>query len=139
MTKRKLLYIFLVISVVPGLVVSFLLKENFERPRPRDVTEFNGTKDFYKAFTITHEGKKSFSSGHVAAAFSLLGLVYLVQRRRAFWFALTLTYALSMMVARVASGAHFLSDVVTSFFIVYIANLILYYYLIEKNKKEENL
>lgn len=134
MTKRKLLYIILVITLAPGLIVNFVLKENFERPRPKQTIEFGGKYKFYPAYTFTHQGKKSFSSAHVAAAFSLMGIALLAQKRRKFWMMLTLLYAVGMMIARVAAGAHFFSDVVTSFFIVYIANNILYYYLIEEKE-----
>jgi len=135
LTKRKLLYIFLVLALAPGLIINLFLKEGFERPRPKQIIEFNSKKEFYPAYTITNQGKDSFSSGHVAAAFSLLGLAMLAQRRRAFWMNLVLVYGVGMMIARMSAGAHFFSDVVTSFFIVYIANNILYKYLIEK--KEE--
>ncbi|MDA3909420.1 MAG: phosphatase PAP2 family protein [Sulfurimonas sp.] len=40
--------------------------------------------------------------------------------------ALALTFGTSVSLARMAAGGHFLSDVVTSFFIVYITTHILY-------------
>lgn len=137
MTKRKLLYIFLVLALAPGLIVNIFLKEGFERPRPKQIIEFGSKKEFYPAYTFTNQGKDSFSSGHVAAAFSLMGLAMLAKRRRDFWINLTLIYGTGMMVARVAAGGHFFSDVVTSFFIVYISTHILYKYLIED--KEDNV
>ncbi len=133
-TKRKLIYIFLVLALAPGLIVNLFLKEGFERPRPKQIIEFGSKKEFYPAYTLTNQGKDSFSSGHVAAAFSLMGLAMLAQRRREFWINLTLVYGVGMMIARVAAGAHFFSDVVTSFFIVYISTHILYKYLIEDSK-----
>lgn len=137
MTKRKLLYIFLVLALAPGLIVNLFLKEGCERPRPVQIKEFGSKKEFYPAFTITNQGKDSFSSGHVAAAFSLVGLAMLAQRRRKLWIMIATTYGIGMMIARVAAGGHFLSDVITSFFIVTIANLILYKYLIENEQSEQ--
>ena len=134
-TKRKLLYIFLVLALAPGLIVNLFLKEGCERPRPKQIIEFGSKKEFYPAYTITNQGKDSFSSGHVAAAFSLMGLAMLAKRRREFWIKLTLIYGTGMMIARVAAGAHFFSDVLTSFFIVYISTHILYKYLIENSEE----
>jgi len=137
MTKRKLLYIFLVLVLAPGLIVNLFLKESCERPRPKQIIEFGSKKEFYPAFTLTNQGKDSFSSGHVAAAFSLVGLAMLAQRRRKVWIGVATTYGIGMMIARIAAGGHFLSDVVTSFFIVTIANLILYKYIIENEQSEQ--
>jgi len=137
--KRTVLYIFLVFSLAPGLIVHAYFKDTFERPRPRQVVEFGGKKDFYPAYTLTEQDKSSFSSGHVAAAFSLLGIAMLANKRRRFWINITLIYGTGMMVARVVAGGHFFSDVVTSFFVVYISTHILYKYLIEHPAKEKAL
>lgn len=127
--KRKLLYIILVLSFVPGGVVEYGLKQNFERPRPKEVTLFGGKKEFYPAYTFANQHSKSFSSGHAAAATSLIGLSLLFRRKTLFF--VTLLYSFGMMVARVGVGGHFASDVLTSFFLVYIANNILYTFIIK--------
>ncbi len=134
--KRKVLYIFLVLALAPGLIVHAILKDTFERPRPRQVIELGGKRDFYPAYTLANEDKSSFSSGHVAATFSLLGIALLAKRRRNFWIKLTLIYGTGMMIARIAAGGHFFSDVVTSFFIVYITTHLLYKYLIEDHSDD---
>lgn len=136
LTKRKLIYILLVLSLAPGAIVQYGFKNQFERPRPRHVVEFGGTKKFYPAYTVAHENGKSFSSGHVAAAFSLLGVAMLARKRRKFWITLVMLYGTGMMVARMAAGGHFFSDVMTSFFIVYIATNVLYKYMIENQEEK---
>jgi len=135
LTKRKMLYIILVLTLVPGAVVQFGFKEQFERPRPRNVIEFHGKKPFAPAYTFTNENGKSFVSGHTAAATSLLGIVLLIKKWQKIWLVLTYLYIFGIMVARIAAGGHFFSDVITSFFLVYIANQILYKYLIENEEK----
>ena len=130
--KRVFVYLILVLSLAPGLIINAGLKINWDRARPIEIKEFHGSKEFTPAFILSDQNGQSFSSGHVAAAFSLYGIALLAQRRRAFWIKLTLTYGFGMSIARIAAGGHFLSDTVTSFFIVYIITNILYYYLIEK-------
>jgi len=129
--KRVIIYSFLVLSIAPGLIVNSLLKQNWGRARPHQIVHYGGDKEFSAAFIPSDQKGYSFSSGHVAAAFSLVGLALLTQRKRKFWIALTITYAVLMSIARVSAGGHFFSDVITSFFIVYITTQILYGYLIQ--------
>lgn len=132
--KRVFLYMFLVLALAPGLIVNAGLKINWDRARPIEIKTFHGEKEFTPAFIISDQGGQSFSSGHVAAAFSLYGLALLAKRRRQMWINLALTYGFGMCVARMAAGGHFLSDTVTSFFIVYITTNLLYYFIIEKKQ-----
>lgn len=130
---KVLLYLLLVLSIAPGLIVNTGLKENWERARPAQTTLFGGTKEFTPAFIISDQDGYSFSSGHTAAAFSLLGFALLATKRRTFWITLALTYGVFVSIARMAAGGHFLSDVVTSFFIVYIATNFFYSLILKKD------
>lgn len=128
---RVAIYCVLVLSLAPGLIVNTILKEHWGRARPAEIVQFGGTKKFTPAFVISDQGGNSFSSGHGAAAFSLLGFALLAKRRRKFWIALALSYGIAVSFARIIAGGHFLSDNITSFFIVYITTYILYSYIIE--------
>jgi len=130
--KKTILYILLVLSLAPGLIVNSLLKEEWGRARPMDIVEFGSTKTFTPAFILSDQGGNSFSSGHGAAAFSVLGFALLARSRKKFWIALALSYGVAVSFARIIGGGHYLSDNVTSFFIVYIATYALYGYIIEK-------
>ena len=130
---KVLLYLLLVLSIAPGLIVNAGLKENWERARPAQTTFFGGDKEFTPAFIISDQGGYSFSSGHTAAAFSLLGFALLATKRRTFWVTLALTYGVFVSIARMAAGGHFFSDVVTSFFIVYIFTHIFYSLIFKKD------
>ena len=130
---KVLLYILLVLAIAPGLVVNAGLKENWERARPAQTTIFGGDKEFTPAFIMSDQGGYSFSSGHTAAAFSLLGFALLATKRRTFWISMALSYGVFVSVARMAAGGHFFSDVVTSFFIVYIFTYMFYSLVLKKD------
>ncbi|MFT7003549.1 MAG: lipid A 4'-phosphatase [Sulfurimonas sp.] len=123
---KVIIYIVLVLSIAPALIVNTTLKENWGRARPAQIIDFGGQKEFTPAFIPSNQGGYSFSSGHSAAAFSFLGFALLAKRRQKLFIALALTYGIFVSLARMAAGGHFLSDVVTSFFIVYITTHILY-------------
>jgi len=125
-SKKVLLYIFLVLSIAPGLIVNSVLKEHMGRARPVDIIQFGGNKEFTPAFIPSNQGGNSFTSGHAAAAFSLTGFALLARTRRKAWMALALSYGVAVIIARMGAGGHFLSDNITSFFIVFISTHILY-------------
>jgi len=94
----------------------------------RSKWEINSRKaiGMFPAFMMSNQDGYSFSSGHAAAAFSLLGFALLAKRRQKLFITTVLVYGTLVSLARMAAGGHFLSDVVTSFFIVYIATHVLY-------------
>jgi len=129
---KVILYLLLTLGLAPGLIVDSVLKENWERARPSQVTQFGGDKAFSPAFIISDQKGYSFVSGHVAGAFSLLAFALLLKRQRTFWISVVFIYGVLVSFARVSAGGHFLSDVVTSFFLVYIFTTIFYAWLIEE-------
>jgi membrane-associated phospholipid phosphatase len=121
----------LVLAIGCGFIVNFGLKDHFHRARPRDVVEFGGTKLFSPAFQVSNQCKTncSFSSGDAAGGFFCLALALALSRRRAAYIA-GLGVGVVMSIARISSGAHFLSDTVTSFFVMLLVADVLYYYLL---------
>jgi lipid A 4'-phosphatase len=124
--SRTMLYIVLVLSIAPGLIVNTTLKEHWGRARPAQITQFGGHKEFTPAFVLSDQNGRSFSSGHTAAAFSFVGFALLAKRRKKLWISLALTYGVLVSFARLIAGGHFFSDIVTSFFIVWIVTHLLY-------------
>jgi len=124
--SKAMLFIVLFLTIAPALIVNTTLKENWGRARPAQTINFGGQKEFTPAFIISDQDGYSFSSGHTAAAFSLLGFALLAKRRQRLFVSLVLVYGTLVSLARMAAGGHFFSDVVTSFFIVYISTHILY-------------
>lgn len=124
--SKAILFIVLFLTIAPALIVNATLKENWGRARPAQTINFGGQKEFTPAFIPSNQDGYSFSSGHTAAAFSLLGFALLAKKRKRLFISLVLVYGTLVSLARMAAGGHFFSDVVTSFFIVYISTHILY-------------
>lgn len=104
----------------PTLLVNSGLKEHWHRARPGQIVEFGGQKQFTPAWIISDQCARncSFTSGHAAAGFSFLIGYFVAQSPLWLWLGVlagTLTGLTRIMV-----GAHFLSDVVFSFFVVYL-------------------
>lgn len=128
---KRVLYLLFVLIVGAGLIVNAGLKDNFGRARPRDIVEFGGSKLFTPAYVISGECRTncSFSSGDAAGGFFALALAMALSRRRAIFVA-TAAVGVLVSLARIASGAHFFSDTVASFFIMLIVADVSYYYMV---------
>ncbi|MCX6076330.1 MAG: phosphatase PAP2 family protein [Campylobacterales bacterium] len=135
MNAKVVLYLLLVLGVAPGLIVNVTLKDNWGRARPAEITNFGGTKEFTPAFIPSNQGGYSFSSGHAAAAFSLIGFALLSRKRKKFWMSLAFAYGVFVSLARMSAGGHFLSDVVTSFFIVTLFTYIFHMLVLQKDEQ----
>ncbi len=123
---RKLLYVLLVLGLGSGLVVNEVLKEHLGRARPARTVVYGGDKPFTPLFVPTEHPGYSCTSGHAAAAFSLLAFGFADRRRRKAWFVIALVYGAAVSLARVSAGGHFFSDVMGSLFIMYITAGALY-------------
>jgi len=125
-TGRALVFLLLLLALGPGLIVNGLLKENWGRARPINLMQFGGSDRFTAAFVLSDQEGKSFSSGHTAASAYWIVAVLLIAPRRIWFLSLAIAYSLAVSWMRMAAGGHFLSDVVTSYFIVAILALALY-------------
>lgn len=128
---KRVAYLLLVLILGAGVIVNVALKDNFGRARPRDIVEFGGSKHYTAPFVISGEcGKNcSFASGEAAGGFFGLALAMALSRRRALFVAAAGVGAW-VSFCRIASGAHFISDTVVSFFVMLIVADVLYYYLV---------
>ncbi len=133
---KKIAYLFLVLLLGAGLIVNLVLKDNFGRARPRNVVEFGGTRLYTAPFIVSDEcGKNcSFSSGEAAGGFFFLALARALSRRRAV-LAAAFGFGAMASLCRIASGAHFFSDTVASFFVMLIVADVLYYYLLSPERE----
>jgi|APFre7841882630_1041343.scaffolds.fasta_scaffold01602_6 membrane-associated PAP2 superfamily phosphatase len=132
---RKLaLYFILLLALGPGLIVNYIFKDYWGRPRPNQVDVFGGDKKYQQVWQtgIAGEGK-SFPSGHAAIAFYLFSPFLALRRFSARWalffLMLGIAYGLLMGLTRMVQGGHFPSDVLWAGGIVYLTGLILYYAL----------
>lgn len=125
-TGRKLLFLLCLLALLPGLIVNQVLKENWGRARPVNVTEFGGTSRFTPPFVTSDQGGGSFSSGHAAAAFYLVAVAAVLFGSKSHWVLVALLYAGLVGIARMAAGGHYFSDVATSAFLLLFGYLILH-------------
>lgn len=132
--RRGAIFLVLVMAIGPGLIVNGVFKAHWGRPRPRDMVELGGTRAYVAPLVKgPRENGGSFCSGHAATAFYLL-TPYFLLRRRSRWNAAAvlvcgLAYGSMMGYARMAQGAHFLSDIVWALGVVYLSALAVFYAL----------
>lgn len=119
---RTIFYLMLVMAIGPGIMVHWVLKEQLERPRPRQVTEFSGALAYAPPpFTPAYwqnpptEGH-SFPSGHAAMGYYLAAFAFLARQRRAkaLWLSTGILAGLIVGVGRMLQGGHFASDILFS-------------------------
>ena len=124
-------YLLSVLILGAGLTVNVALKNGFGRARPRNVAQFGGRQQFSPAFAIGDEcaSNCSFSSGDGAGACFALALALALSRRRSVLVAAA-AFGVLVSFSRIASGAHFLSDTVVSFFVMWIIADVLYFYML---------
>ena len=116
-TTRALTFLLVGLAAGPGLVVNWVFKDHWGRPRPRDVTQFGGSMDFMPALVPggACERNCSFVAGHPSTVFWLAAFGFLLAggRRYAVFTASALVGGVAGL-GRVLQGGHFLSDVIFS-------------------------
>lgn len=140
-TRKKLLglepkaYLYLLLVFVVGIVlmVNVLFKQHWGRARPDQIIDFGGTLKFTRAFVISRQGEShgSWPSGHAAFGFYFFAVAMLLRKRRAIVMVLAGCLGAFIGLMRMIQGRHFLSDVVSAFFIIYIVARVTYYLMYE--------
>lgn len=131
--RKQAVYLAAVMIIGPGLLVNTLFKDNFGRPRPRDIIEFGGQQQYHQLLQSDWGNTgRSFPCGHCSAAFYFVVLYFCARGRKSRWLpyaGLTfgLGYGIFMGIARIVQGGHFLSDVLWSAGIVYLTAGVLFY------------
>lgn len=136
-------FVLLLFLLGPGLVVNGILKAHWGRARPINVVDFGGTANFTPAYQITDQcaANCSFVSGEgagtMAMALSVLLILHLL-RDRLPKIAVRLGQGAALLALafvgwqRVASGGHFLSDVLLSWLLVALIAAILARFLLNR-------
>lgn len=128
-------YTYLLAVFVIGVIIitNAVLKNGWARARPDETREFGGDRRFTPAFVIAGErdGNGSWPSGHATFGFSFVAVGLLLKKRRTAAVATAGGLGGLIGLARVAQGRHFLSDVVSAFFIMYIVARVLYWVMFE--------
>ena len=123
-------FLLVVLLVGPGIIVHPILKDNWDRPRPRDIQQFGGELTFSPAFVMADQpgNNQSFASGHGAMGFFFIAFAWVFRKRRYFLAGLAIGAIVSM--GRIVQGGHFVSDVVTAGFIVYFTSQVVAHYML---------
>ena len=133
---RLWVFVLLLYVIGPGIVVNGLLKAHWGRARPINVADFGGTAQFTPAWQITDQcaANCSFVSGEGAGTMAMVisvGLILSLMRDRLSQTAQRLGQG-ALLIAlgfvgwqRVASGGHFLSDVLLSWLLIALIAAIL--------------
>ena len=132
--RRSGVFVLLALAIGPGLVVNVLFKDHWGRARPAQIAAFGGDKRFTPVFVPSDQcgSNCAFPAGDPAVGFSLVSFGFLVAapRRRRAAIGGALALGALMGVARMAQGAHFLSDVIASGFLVFAASWALYRWIV---------
>lgn len=132
---RRVAWFFLALLILgPGLIANLWMKEQWGRPRPREVEEFGGRAPFESVFAMDFSGEgKSFPCGHATMGFFFVGAWFLLRKARPGLGLLCLVLALLwgglIGYARMIQGGHFPTDVVWSAAVMWIAAALLFYLL----------
>jgi membrane-associated PAP2 superfamily phosphatase len=128
-TSRNALVPLVTYVIGVGGIVNLILKETFGRARPRDILEFGGDHQFTSAWEFSNAcaSNCSFTSGEAAGAAALFSAMFILpvsstSSRVATGLVIALI-AGALSLNRIAFGAHFLSDVLLSIFIVFAISL----------------
>jgi len=115
--RRPLTYFFVAGVLIPGALVNWGFKDNWQRARPYQVQNFGGTQQFTRAAVMTDQcdANCAFVSGHVACGVFLASLGLVHRRRMRHWTALGVFGGLFIGFARMADMAHWMSDVLWAF------------------------
>ena len=124
------LFLALLLIVGPGILVNWVFKPCWCRPRPHTTRPFGGPREFLPVWQFgSGDDDFSFPSGHAATGFYLMAPAFVCYRRRPWLAAAFLLFGLAagavIGLARIAAGGHFPSDVLWSGGIVYFTALAL--------------
>lgn len=141
--RRHALMLFLTLVLGPGLFVNTIFKDHWGRPRPRQVSELGGTMRYQCFYEKGVAGRgKSFACGHSSMGYYFVVLYFLARRKRrwapALWMA-AFIYGTLIGTARMAAGAHFVSDVLWSAVFPCAVAWLLYYVILDIPRSEDAL
>ena len=144
--RRGALALLLTLIVGAGIIINLGFKEHWGRPRPKQIVEFGGTQE-YRAFwqpkfgSVDGDHQKSFPSGHSSIGFFYFSLILAGRRYKSSLMTnsgvgLTTFWGSGMMITRVAQGAHFVSDVVTSPVIMWSVALLADHFVFASHRRQ---
>ncbi len=130
--RRPAIFLLSVLILFEGLVVHNLLKNQWGRPRPKQVIEFGGDqpfRPFYSPNFHATERARSFPCGHCGMGFYFMSLAWLGWKKRSkplLWSGVALAVGLGFLLSwtRIAQGGHFFSDILGSLLVLWYGVLL---------------
>jgi membrane-associated PAP2 superfamily phosphatase len=121
--SRAAIFLLAALALGPGLLVNVILKSEWPRPRPNEVTQFGSVERFVAWWdprsTCTYNC--SFVAGEASSAFWMLAPASLVPPPwRAPAYAGAVLYGLAVGGLRIVMGAHYFTDVIFAGVFVFI-------------------
>jgi len=120
---RAVVLMLATLALAPGLVTNVILKDNWGRPRPIDVTEFKGEEHFIPWWDPRGDCPKncSFVAGEPSGAIWMMSAAAVLPPLwRPAAYGLVLAFAAVIGVVRLAGGGHFASDILFSAVFTYL-------------------
>jgi lipid A 4'-phosphatase len=111
---RAVIFLTLTFLLGPGMLVNWMLKEHWSRPRPHEVVEFGGNKPFMPWWDPRGacEQNCSFVSGETSTAtWTLAAAILIPGTMGTVAVGTAATYTVAMAVMRLVVGGHFFTDV----------------------------
>ena len=140
--RRHLLFLILSLAIGPGLLVNVIFKDHWGRPRPRQIEQFGGHWHHQDVLDKGVSGRgKAFPCGHSSMGYYFVVFYFLLRRKRRLAAFMSLAcaglYGSLLGAARMAAGAHFLSDVLWSAVFTAGAAFLLYYLILRVPQHED--
>lgn len=133
MPGRAMVLMIVTLALAPGLLANVILKDEWGRPRPAEITEFGGSYDFVAWWDPRGECAKncSFVAGEPSGAFWTLAPAALAPAPwRPIAYGAALAFGAAVGLLRIVAGGHFFTDVVFSgvftFMIIWLVHGLLY-------------
>lgn len=129
--RKACIYLVLAMIVGPGILVNSILKDNWGRPRPREITQFGGEHTYEAPLTYDSSSPgKSFPCGHATMGFYFFALAFILRKHRPGLARMVLLFAILwggiIGWVRMGQGGHFASDVLWAGLLVYLSSFILF-------------
>ena len=115
LTFAQWLFLAICLAMGPGVIANLTLKDHWGRARPRQVTEFGGSKTFTRPLIPANQCPRncSFVSGEAASIFlPFYAVAFVAPQWAAALVAAGTLLGFASGAVRVSQGAHFLSDIV---------------------------
>ena len=119
-----LLNFFILAEILSRGIFTELIRFFYNRPRPFSILGIETL--------ISHSASHSFPSGHAAFAFTLALVVFLINKKRGWFF---LAAALLISLSRIMAGIHWPSDILASLIISLVSFLMVYSLVLPLKKK----